>query len=247
MGKSQMIYGVINNLLEQGAKVAFFSLENDKEMTMSNIVANAQRVNSWDLESWKVELDLKILENMDWRLFIIDDTHELSEVMSKVITIKPDVVILDYIWLITINKIWEDGLFTEYSKRVQQFVKKTRVAWIDLSNLPIGIDDNQILVRWQFYWSSYLKNNADVGIHLMKYEDFYKAKEMQELSPTHQDKMREDLEYRMEWAGKKAIKIAITKNRIGPAGLDEDYFVNFAEGGRFNPITPDIKLKFKPN
>lgn len=246
MGKTQWVYGVINNLISQWAKVAFFSLENDKDMTMSNILANRQRINSWDLESWKAEVDWKAIEEMQWNLFIIDDTYELSEIFSKILNIKPDVVILDYIWLVSINKFWEDGMFTEYSKRVQQFVKESRVWWIDLSNLPIGVEDNQILNRWQFYGSSYLRNNADVGIHLMKYEDYYKAKEMQESSPIHMERCREDMEYRMEWVGKKAVRVAITKNRIGPAWIEEDYFVNFAQWGRFNPITPAMKLKFSP-
>jgi hypothetical protein len=64
---------------------------------------------------------------MDGKLFIVDDTHELSEVFAKVLAIKPDVVMLDYIGLISIGKVKEDDLFTEYAKRVQQFVKKSRV------------------------------------------------------------------------------------------------------------------------
>jgi replicative DNA helicase len=247
MGKTQWVYGVINNLISQWAKVAFFSLENDKDMTMSNLLANRQRINSWDLESGKVDVDFQAIEEMQGNLFIIDDTYELSEIFSKVLSIKPDVVILDYIGLVSINRFWEDGMFTEYSKRVQQFVKESRVGWIDLSNLPIGVEDNQIVSRWQFFGSSYLRNNADVGIHLMKYDDYYKAKEMQESSPAHLERCREDIEYRMEWVGKKAVRVAITKNRIWPAWLEEDYFVNFAQWGRFSAITPAMKLKFSPN
>jgi hypothetical protein len=48
----------------------------------------------------------------------------------------------------------------------------------------------------------------------MKYDDYYKAKEMQESSPAHLERCREDIEYRMEWVGKKAVRVAITKNRI---------------------------------
>jgi hypothetical protein len=51
----------------------------------------------------------------------------------------------------------------------------------------------------------------------------------------------------MEWVGKKAVRVAITKNRIWPAWLEEDYFVNFAQWGRFSAITPAMKLKFSPN
>ncbi len=246
MGKTQWVYGIINNLIAQWAKVAFFSLENDRDMTTSNLVANAQRINSWDLESGKVSIDIATLEKMNEKLFIIDDTYELSDIFSKILAIKPDVVILDYIGLVNIKKFSEDEKYTEYSKRVQEFVKQTRVGWIDLSNLPIGIEDSMILSRWQFYWSSFLRNNADVGLHLIKYEDYYKTRAMVESQPTHKDRCEKDLEYRMQWVGKKAIKLAITKNRIGPAGLDEDYFVNFSQWGRFNQITPEQKLKFTP-
>lgn len=244
MGKTQMIYWIINNLISQWAKVAFFSLENDKDMTLSNLLANRQKINSWDLESWKKDVDMQKLGEMDWKLFVIDDTHEISEIFSKVLAIKPDVVILDYIGLITINKYWESELFTEYAKRVQQFVKKTRVGWIDLSNLPIGVDDDEIIARGQFYGSSYLRNNADVGIHLLKYKEFYEYKTSVEATPEHRNRLQNDSSYRMNWISKKGIKVAITKNRIWPAGLEEPYIVNFAQWGRFAALTEAQKAIF---
>jgi hypothetical protein len=73
-------------------------------MTMSNLLANRQRINSWDLESGKVDVDFQAIEEMQGNLFIIDDTYELSEIFSKVLSIKPDVVILDYIGLVSINR-----------------------------------------------------------------------------------------------------------------------------------------------
>jgi hypothetical protein len=48
----------------------------------------------------------------------------------------------------------------------------------------------------------------------------------------------------MNWASKKGLTITITKNRIWPAGLSEDYYVNFAKWGRFVPVPPEDKLKF---
>lgn len=246
MGKTQLVYGIINNIISQGWKVAFFSLENDRDMTLSNICANRQWINSWDLESWNVELSSTTLQELDWKLFIIDDTHELSEIFSSCLSIKPDVVILDYIWLVSIGKTSESDLFTEYAKKVQQFVKKNRLAWIDLSNLPIGVEDSEIINRWQFFGSSYLRNNADVGIHMVKYEDFYKAKELQESYPEFHSKLETDFDFRMKWINKKAISLAITKNRIWPAWLKEDFFVNFAKWWRFVQVTPQEKLEFEP-
>jgi len=50
---------------------------------------------------------------------------------------------LDYIGLVQIKKVKEDDKYTEYSKQVQEFVKQSRVGWIDLSNLPKNQEDEE--------------------------------------------------------------------------------------------------------
>ncbi len=140
-GKSQLAYGVINSLVAQGAKVAFFTLENDKPFTLTNMYANSAGVSSYLVENGTEAVNSDYIEKAKGKLFIIDDTYELSEVFAKILEIKPDVVVLDYIGLISIRRIDEESKYTEYSKKVQEFVKRTRVGWIDLSNLPKSQED----------------------------------------------------------------------------------------------------------
>ena len=50
VGKTQLSYNMMVDLLDQGKKVAFFSLENDKTFTICNIMANKEGVNSYSVE-----------------------------------------------------------------------------------------------------------------------------------------------------------------------------------------------------
>ena len=226
-GKSQMMYWVINNLLNQNARVAFFTLENDKSFTMSNILANHQWVNSHLIEDWTQTPNIDYIRSLQWKFFLIDDCYELSEIFSRILEIKPDVVILDYIGLVQIKKVKEDDKYTEYSKQVQEFVKQSRVGWIDLSNLPKNQEDEEsIKIAWGFYWSSFLKNNADVGIHLYYHKPFY---EFKKLWMSDDDTTRN---FQVLW-------MYISKNRIGTAKVEQIYKVNFNKWGRFEEATAE--------
>lgn len=243
LGKTQMAYNFINSLIKQGAKVAFFSLENDKNFTITNLMANHLGVNSHDIENWMVQPDYSYIESLADKLYIIDDTYELSEIFANCMEIKPDVVVLDYIGLVSIKRFSEDEKYTEYAKQVQRFVKKTRLSWIDLSNLPTGIDEEYMRFNGNFYWSSFLKNNADVGIHLMDYKPFYEWKKSMEDSPAHLNKIASDTSYKRRWNSVKGATVLISKNRIWPAKVEENYTINFNEGARFKVIEWEFKEK----
>jgi hypothetical protein len=57
--------------------------------------------------------------------------------------IQPDVVILDYIGLISCKGVTEEAKFTQYAIEVQRFVKASQVGWIDLSNLPTNLQQSE--------------------------------------------------------------------------------------------------------
>jgi len=234
-GKSQLAYGVINSLVAQGAKVAFFTLENDKPFTLTNMYANSAGVSSYLVENGTEPVDSNYIEKAKWKLYIIDDTYELSEVFAKVLEIKPDVVVLDYIGLISIRRTDEEAKYTEYSKKVQEFVKRTRVGWVDLSNLPKSQEDlESIRTFGGFYGSSFLKNNADVGIHLCYHTPFYEFKNAVMRTPEF-DKIK----------NKSALEVIITKNRIGTAKVSSVFKVDFDKGGTFTEALPDELNKWK--
>jgi hypothetical protein len=90
----------------------------------------------------------------------------------------PDVVILDYIGLMSIKGFTEEQKYTEYAIQVQRFVKATQVSWIDLSNLPTQLQSaDDIKLNPQFFGSTFLRNNTDVGIHILPDKEYYNLRE----------------------------------------------------------------------
>lgn len=195
-------------------------MENDKEITLVKMLANRQGVNANYMTEGLVAPDFEYLRKVKDRFFLFDQSYELSDIFSKCMETKPDVVILDYIGLVNIKKVKEDDKYTEYAKQVQQFVKRERYSWIDLSNLPKGEEDEeQLRMRGGFYGSSFLKNNADVGIHIFYNRKFYKTKD--ELGPSMNDQQK------IWYHNKQGLTFLVSKNRLGPAKVEEDFVIDF--------------------
>jgi len=245
--KTWLGYNIINNLLSQDCKVAFFTLENDKSFTLTNLMANKQQVNSYLIEDWTVKADVDYIKEQHWKLFIIDDCYEINDIFTKCLEIKPDVVILDYIWLIQIKKTKEDDKYTEYSKLVQWFVKKSRVGWIDLSNLPKGSEDeDNIRTWWGFYWSSFLKNNTDVWIHMFYHKPFYEYKNgLLGISDDQDfDAIFNDAPEKDKIRNWQVAHLFISKNRIGTAKVESIFKIDFNKWWAFSEVNSDDLIKW---
>lgn len=205
-------------------------------------MANCLGCSGKDIERGDVALSQEYLEIIKDKLTIIDGVYELSEIFSYIIEINPDVVFLDYIGLASIKRLAESELFTEYAKQVQRFVKRQKIVWVDLSNLPIGVTKDDMKALGQFFGSSYLRNNADVGIHMTHYDDVWKWKEYQKSLPNFNE-MMQNKAYADAYFNSKGINIMITKNRIGYAGVEQDYVVRFDKGAKFTVATDEIKAR----
>lgn len=228
VGKSQMMYNVINSLMKQGAKVAFFTLENRKSVTLTYVLANYQRTSSRLIESGEMDWQYEYLVSLKDKLYIVEDLYDIDSIFTKTLEIKPDVVILDYIWLTEIKKVWEEAKYAEYAKKVQQFVKRSWVAWIDLSNLPRDLQSAEnIRTSPQFYWSTFLRNNTDVGIHL------YYNKELYEQREAVMEMAEPDSQSTLIWKDKQFINLFISKNRLGTVWLEQTFKVDFSKWGLF--------------
>lgn len=227
--KSQLVYTIINNLLAQNAKVMFVTLENSIETTLSFILSNHQKVPNDDIMSMKVDGDWDYLDKNRDNLCIVQDVFDLNAIFSKVVEFSPDVVILDYIWLMSIKGFTEEQKYTEYAIQVQRFVKSTQVAWIDLSNLPTNLQSTED-IRWnpQFFWSTFLRNNTDVGIHIMVDKEFYEARE-KILANSTNPKARETVE-RRSW-----LVLYVSKNRLWPHSLNWKYILDHTRWWEFLP------------
>lgn len=225
LGKSQLSYNIIVNLLEQDAKVAFFTLENEKSFTVTNIMANRERVNSNSIVSWEAKVDFWWLDRYADKFFLIDEEYELSKIFARILQIKPDVVVLDYIGLVSMNKVSDDEVYTKYAKAVQAFVKRTGISLIDLSNLPKDADEDNIRTYGWYFGSSFLRNNTDVGIHLFRYKPFYEWRKSSWL--VMDDAIR----------NVQVVTMLISKNRIWTAWVEQVFKLDFNKGGLFTPAT----------
>ena len=231
VGKTQISYSWINSFLAQWAKVAFFTLENERNLTLTNLMANYKKVNSRSIERGESLPDAGYLSSLKNRLYIIDDVWELGDIFSKCISIKPDIVILDYIWLSSIKGLPADSHYDEYAKRVQRFVKRTGCAWIDLSNLPKSQEDEETIRSFGgFHGSSFLKNNTDVGIHLCYWTPFFKYKDVIKGTPLYE-----------KYLNKQMLQLMITKNRLGPAKVEQVYKVDYDKGADWNELDDATK------
>lgn len=237
--KSQFIYNVIVNLLEQTnpdgtpLKIAFFTLENTREETLITLMCNARGINPDALSKWEAEWDWEYLTKLKDRLYIIDSDYELSKIFSRAMKIKPDVVVLDYISLMDVKGATEDSKYWEYARKVARFAKSQNMAWIDLSNLPINLQTNdEIKARPQFFWSSLLKNNCDVAIHIMSNEQFKKTK-----NNVFENKWNfkpDDLAYLYD---RNMVDLVVTKNRWGTPWVSTIYWANKGNGWRWREMS----------
>lgn len=235
---TQFLYNVITNVLEQKnpdgsqVRVAFFTLENTREETLISLMCNAKGINPVALKDWRVDWDWDYLTELWSRLFIIDDCYEVNEIFSRVMSIKPDVVFLDYISLMDVKGSTEESKYGEYARLVPRFAKSQNLAWIDLSNLPINLQTNEeVRMKPQFYWSSLLKNNCDVAIHLMSNEEFKKTKN--NVFNNKFNYKQEDLTYLYD---RNMVDLVITKNRWGTPWTSAIYWANRTNWGKWREM-----------
>lgn len=238
VGKTQFIYNVIPELMTQKnpdgspVKVLFFTLENAKEMTLTSLLCKAKGYDFQDLSEWKIDGDWQYLVDLKDRLFIVDDLYDLDEIFLKIREVKPDVVILDYIWYVQVKGYPDDTRYKEYAKRVVPFAKKNNVAWIDLSNLANEtLTNDEIRFKPKFYGASELVNNSDVNIFIMRNEEFKKTKDKV---------MRDRFSYSIDdvnfFRKRNMLDMVLTKNRWGSPWFETTYWVNQENGWIYKEV-----------
>ena len=239
VGKTNLIYGTIKNLLEQGAKVLFISLENDIETTYVKFLSSVQNVNNIEIEKGNVKPDIEWLRKYKDKFILTDQLFELGDIKREVMRVKPDVVILDYIGLITIDWVRDDDkIYTPYSKQIKTFVQKNKhIAWIDLSNLNTSETEDEIRKFGKFNGSAALKNNTDFWLHMFHYKPYYEYREFA--------MEKGEKEAYEKFKNFKVVTFYISKNRLWPDLAEKEYGINFNEWINYLPISEEKKALWK--
>lgn len=104
-GKTAFSAQLAMSLADSGKRVAFISLEDDREQVIENMACNLMRINNFDLQRGKHEcLNNPTIKNFfdNIPILVLDDYgYRFEEVKSVVETLdpKPDIVFIDYIQL----------------------------------------------------------------------------------------------------------------------------------------------------
>ena len=95
-----MSYAVCNNVLKQGAKVLYFSLEIPKEDLRNRLISNYYEIPMSKFDKKASLIDLDLTDYSKFNLLVSCDTFSIYEVEKLVESSKPDVVIIDYVQIL---------------------------------------------------------------------------------------------------------------------------------------------------
>lgn len=232
--KTSFIYEVLYNLLNQNAKVLFIEME-WQDTIYFNLMSTILWVNPRHIENGKVQADNEHILKYENYLHLLIDENNIDKIKAEIIRLKPNVVILDYIWLVNIPWFDENTKYSEYADQIKMFIQNHQeIAFIDLSNLPKSDNSEDMirLNRW-FNWSAKLRNNCDFWMHIFDHAWFVKYK-------------KETLEM---WTPKdllatKVMTFLISKNRFWPDGVEKQYMINFNQWIRFKETSEQDLEKF---
>ncbi len=143
-GKTALALNIAEHSLKNNKKVVIFSLEMSAEMIFERIAAAVLSI-SYDKflnKSFSVQelLDIEELINKlkkSGNLYVIDDINAVELITEKVAQIKPDLVIVDFIQIVTtLNRQESQRVKIDYiSAEFKRIAKRTKASVIILSQL----------------------------------------------------------------------------------------------------------------
>ncbi len=155
--KSKMSYTYVADMLKQGKKVMYVSLEVDKAMLFSNLLSTYYDKDYWEILKEDFYYDMSDFEKLE----IYDDIYKLEEIKTMIKTRSPDVVFIDFIQNVQTSWNSETEKMTNVAQELQQLAITT---WITLFNLSQA--NNESRFKWwdaiQPKWSWAIFASSDV-------------------------------------------------------------------------------------
>ena len=175
-GKTTIANWIMQNMLKQKKKIAFFSLETDAWKMLAQILGYHFWVN-WRKEIYpKIEKYLADFwpENLK-DLMLFDDVRTLDDIEHAIIENKIDIAFIDYAqimdwlpWTVMKEKMGN------YAKRVQQIARDTYTAMISLSQIPKSEEHDKPVVYRSPMEAMALKSASDTMINVWIYQGKHK-------------------------------------------------------------------------
>lgn len=167
IGKSKLSYHICNSLLDQWAKVLYFSLEVKKEFVMYNLICNRYWLDFSSVARWCWhDMDLTQMSNKD--LEIVDDKYNLSDLVLYTESRKPDAVIIDFVQNIRTDKSSEYESMTDIAISLQQMAIKNNIAVFDLSQISNDWASYELGWVIKSKWSWALVASADIWLVMQR-------------------------------------------------------------------------------
>ena len=167
--KSKMSYTYVADMLKQGKKVMYISLEVDKAMLFSNLLSSYYNKEYHEVLKEDFYYDMSEFENLE----IYDDIYKLDEIKTMIKTKSPDIVFIDFIQ--NIQTAWnsETEKMTKVAQELQQLAITT---WITLFNLSQANNESRFK-GWEAIqpkWSWAIFASSDVIFAMSReWKDLY--------------------------------------------------------------------------
>ena len=135
LGKTSFALQIMLNAVKQGKKILFITREMSKEqIIMRNITKktgiNTNRMKSNDIsaEEWKIIIEVLSDLNKNNLIYINDKIHTVAQIRKRIREIKPDLLIVDYVQLMSPS--------TSMTNREREVASISR----DLKNITLDFD-----------------------------------------------------------------------------------------------------------
>lgn len=170
IGKSKLSYHICNSILDQWAKVLYFSLEVKKEFVFYNLLCNRYWLEFWDVARWCWhDMDISSIQWAD--IEIVDDKYVLNDILLYSEARKPDVIFIDFVQNIRTDNKDEYSAMTEVAVKIQQLAIKNNIAVFDLSQISNDWASYELWSVIKSKGSGALVASADVGLVMQREKD----------------------------------------------------------------------------
>jgi len=167
--KSKVSYSYVSNFLKQWKKVMYISLEVDKAMLFSNIIANYYNKNYYDVLEEDFYYEMQDFEKLE----IYDNLYKLQDIKNVIRSRMPDIVFIDFI-----QNIQASGTETEKMTTIAQELQQLAIlSWVSIFNLSQANNDSRFK-NWtdiQPKWSGAIFASTDImfALHRENWQLYY--------------------------------------------------------------------------